>query len=164
MKQLRLSLICGAICLGLAACAHGAQQEAELPPASSAVFETLQATGGEIISADFSIAPDEGFSNFLYIQATKDTTAEFTYTFTKDAGDTSIGYYTEGKTEPTEIPLDSAAVTTKTENQITVPLEKGMNIFYITGSQNQCSVHCELSGFSIESISYSGTALPETAK
>lgn len=161
MKQIRFSLICGAVCLALAACAHGAQEEAQLSQGEPAAFETLQVSGQDVISADFSISPNEIPSDFLYISAKRETDADITYSFTKDAGDASIGYYTEGKTDPVEVPLDSAAVAEETQNQITVPLKKGLNIFYITGDGAACQLHCELNAFDTDAITYSGSIRPE---
>lgn len=162
MKQIRFSLICGAVCLALAACAHGAQEEAQLPQGEPAAFETLQVTGQDVISADFSIAPEEVPSDFLFIFAKRETEADVTYSFTKEAGDASIGYYAEGKTDPLEIPLDSAAVAEETENQITVSLKKGLNIFYITGDGAACQLHCELDPSDEDAITYSGSSRPNS--
>ncbi len=161
MKQLRFSLICGVVCLTLAACVHGAQEEAQLPQGEPAAFESLQVSGQDVISADFTISPNDSPADFLYISVKRETDADITYRFTKEAGDASIGYYTEGKTGPMEVPLDSAAVTEETENQITVTLKKGLNIFYITGDGASCDLHCEVDPFDRDAVTYSGSAKPE---
>ncbi|MBM6828604.1 hypothetical protein H9X85_03020 [Anaerotignum lactatifermentans] len=157
MKQIRFSLICGVVCLALAACVHGAQEETPLPQGEPAAFETLQVAGQDVISVNFSISPSEIPSDFLYISAKRETDADITFSFTKDAGNAAIGYYTEGKTDPVEVPLDSAAVTEETQNQITVSLKKGLNIFYITGDGAACDLRCQVEPFDPDAVTYSGS-------
>ena len=79
------------------------------------------------------------------------------YNFTKEAGDAQIGCYAEGSKEKMSVPLDSSAVTEEVNNEMTISLQKGMNVFYITCDGCSCNVSCEISGLDEKDIYYADT-------
>lgn len=167
IKKYKTSLTCTLLCLALSACAAQTTEEsaeAEEEPASPAIFDTLKCTGGETITADFSISPNKSNTQFLYVTTDKNMDVQLTYSFLKDAGNVEIGYYKEKGGESVSIPLDSATVLQETTNEISVPLKKGVNVFFITGDNIHCTLHCELSGFDASHITYYGTEPQKTAK
>lgn len=160
MKNYKISLLCTLLCLAFSSCAGEQteeQEEASETQSAPAVFDTLRCTGGENITADFTITPNKNNTQFLYVTATKNMDVQLKYSFTKDAGNVEIGYCKEKGGESVTIPLDSAAVHQETTNEISLPLKKGMNVFYITGNSSRCTLHCELSGFDAAHITYYGT-------
>ena len=160
MKNYKISLVCTLLCLSLSSCAgeQTEEQEDTSEAQTPAIFDTLKCTGGETITADFTVAPNKSNAQFLYVTANKNMEVQMTYSFTKDAGNVEIGYYKEKGGEAVSIPLDSAAVHQETTNQISLPLKKGVNVFFITGDGNsRCTLHCELSDFDASHITYYGT-------
>lgn len=160
MKNYKISLLCTLLCLSLSSCVGETteeQEDASEAQTAPAAFDTLRCTGGETITADFTIAPNKSNTQFLYVTANKNMDIQMKYSFTKDAGNVEIGYYKEKDGDAVSVPLDSAAVYQETTNEISIPLKRGVNVFYITGNGSRCTLHCELSGFDATHITYYGT-------
>ncbi len=163
MKNMKLYMLCGVLVLGLAACQAQKEPVTPLPTgeaaieAQASVFQSLRMAGGNALAVSLEATPTETETPFFYIEAAKDTEVTLYYNFTKAAGDAQIGCYAEGSKEKMSVPLDSSAVTEEVNNEMTITLQKGMNVFYITGDGCSCNVSCEISGLDEKDIYYADT-------
>lgn len=163
MKKIKRYMLCGILLLGLAACQ--AEQNPSLPlptgeaavEAQASVFQSLRMANKNTLAVSLEAIPNETETPFFYIEAAKDAEVTLYYNFTKDAGDAQIGCYAEGSKEKMSVPLDSSAVTEEVNNEMTISLQKGMNIFYITGDGCSCNLSCEISGIDETDIDYADT-------
>lgn len=112
---------------------------------------------GNALAVSLEATPTETETPFFYIEAAKDTEVTLYYNFTKEAGDAQIGCYAESSKEKMSVPLDSSAVTEEVNNEMTISLQKGMNVFYITGDGCACNLSCEISGIDGKDIYYADT-------
>lgn len=142
------------------------QKKNPLPPlptgeaaveAQASVFQSLRMANGNALAVSLEATPTETETPFFYIEAARDTEVTLYYNFTKDAGDAQIGCYAEGSKEKMSVPLDSSAVTEEVNNEMTITLQKGMNVFYITGDGCSCNLSCEISGIDGKDIYYADT-------
>lgn len=125
--------------------------------AQASVFQSLRMANGNALAVSLEATPTETETPFFYIKAARDTEVTLYYNFTKDAGDAQIGCYAEGSKEKMSVPLDSSAVTEEVNNEMTITLQKGMNVFYITGDGCSCKLSCEISGIDGKDIYYADT-------
>lgn len=161
MKNMKLYMLCGVLVLGLAACQAQKEPVTPLPTgeaaveAQASVFQSLRMANGNALAVSLEATPTE--TPFFYIEAARDTEVTLYYNFTKEAGDAQIGCYADGSKEKMSVPLDSSAVTEEVNNEMTISLQKGMNVFYITGDGCSCNVSCEISGLDEKDIYYADT-------
>ena len=146
MKNMKLYMLCGVLVLGLAACQAQKEPVAPLPTgeaaveAQASVFQSLRMANGNALAVSLEATPTETETPFFYIEAARDTEVTLYYNFTKEAGDAQIGCYAE-----------------EVNNEMTISLQKGMNVFYITGDGCSCNVSCEISGLDEKDIYYADT-------
>lgn len=163
MKNMKLYMLCSVLVLGLAACQAETKPEVTFPTGQAAVeaqvsvFQSLRMANGNALAVSLEATPTETETPFFYIEAADDTDVTLYYNFTKDAGDAQIGCYAESSKEKMSVPLDSSAVTEEVNNEMTISLKKGMNVFYITGDGCSCSLSCEISGMDERDIFYADT-------
>lgn len=163
MKNMKLYMLCGVLVLGLAACQAQKESVAPLPTgeaaveAQASVFQSLRMANGNALAVSLEATPTETETPFFYIEAARDTEVTLYYNFTKEAGDAQIGCYADGSKEKMSVPLDSSSVTEEVNNEMTISLQKGMNVFYITGDGCSCNVSCEISGLDEKDIYYADT-------
>lgn len=168
-KKYKTYLVCGALLLSLTACQVQTQpvSNTTLPTETvtqiqQTTYQSLQKSDGDIVAVNLEATPSETEAPFFYIEVAQDTEATLLFDFTKAEGNANIGYYLQGSTEKISIPLDSSAVTKEISNELTVPLKKGVNVFYMTGDGCQCSLRCELSNFDMQNIRFADTLPPTT--
>lgn len=166
-KKYTAYLICGALLFQLTACQVQTQpvSNTTIPTETVAqiqqnTYQFLQKSEGDILAVNLEATPSETEAPFFYITVAQDTQATLSFDFTKAEGNANIGYYFQGDTEKISIPLDSSAVAKEISNELTVPLKKGMNVFYMTGDGCQCSLRCELSDIDMEKILFADTLPP----
>lgn len=163
MKKMKLYMLCGVLVLGLSACQTKQESVSTLPTGAAAVeaqtsvFQSLRMANGSTLAVSLEATPTETQTPFFYIEAARDTEVTLYYNFTKDAGDAQIGCYAEDTKENMSVPLDSSAVTDEVNNEMTLSLQKGMNVFYITGDGCSCRLSCEISGMEEKDIYYADT-------
>lgn len=169
-KNYKTYLVCSVLLLGLTACQAQTQPVSHtvLPTETVAqiqqeTYQSLQKSDGDILAVNLQATPSETEAPFFYIEVAQDTEVTFSYDFTKTEGVANIGYYQQGSTEKISVPLDSSAVEQEISNELTVPLKKGVNVFYMTGDGCQCALRCELRDFDIQNIRFADT-LPPTAQ
>lgn len=163
MKNMKLYMLCGVLVLGLAACQAEKESIISLPTgeaaieAQASVFQSLRMASGNALAVSLEATPTDTETPFFYIEAARDTEVTLYYNFTKEAGDAQIGCYAESTNEKMSVPLDSSAVTKEVNNEMTITLQKGMNVFYITGDGCSCKLSCEISGMDGKDIYYADT-------
>ena len=157
MKNMKLYMLCGVLVLGLAACQAQKEPVTPLPTgeaaveAQASVFQSLRMANGNALAVSLEATPTETETPFFYIEAARDTEVTLYYNFTKEAGDA------QSSKEKMSVPLDSSAVTEEVNNEMTISLQKGMNVFYITGDGCACNLSCEISGIDGKDIYYADT-------
>ncbi len=163
-KKYTTYLICGTLLLQLTACQIQTQpvSNTTIPTETVAqvqqnTYQSLQKSEGDILAVNLEATPSETEAPFFYIEVSQDVEATLSFDFTKTEGNANIGYYVQGNTEKISIPLDFSVVTKEVSNELTVPLKKGMNVFYMTGDGCQCSLRCELSDIDMEKILFADT-------
>ncbi len=130
-------------------------------PAGSqtSIFRSLTANNGNPITGQFDVYLSETEAVFLYIEVQEETkvTMDFTYTTHEKPG-VKFGYYLEGEDDKTTFELESATDeaydTVWTAKKIT--LQKGMNVFYLSGEDVSCSMRYEISGAEQSKVTYVG--------
>ena len=133
MKNMKLYMLCGVLVLGLAACQAQKEPVTPLPTgeaaveAQASVFQSLRMANGNALAVSLEATPTETETPFFYIEAKM------------------------------SVPLDSSSVTEEVNNEMTISLQKGMNVFYITGDGCSCNVSCEISGLDEKDIYYADT-------
>lgn len=166
MKILHTVVLCGVLFLSLSGCQAQVQSDVTLPmdtevqQVQQEVFSDLRKVEGEILSVRFTATPNAEQTPFFYIDAAEDTEVTLRYCFTKTEGNAQIGCYTSKDDQTWTVPLDMAETTQEVDNELTLQLKKGMNIFYITGEGCTCSLRCEIDGLDAESVLYANT-VPE---
>lgn len=124
------------------------------------MFRSLSATNGDPITGNFDVFLSQTDAVFLYIEVQEEMTAtmDFTYT-THDQSGVALGYFLEGSEDSKTVldlnaSSDSAYDTIWSNEEIT--LQKGMNIFYLSGNDISCKMKFEISGIDKSKLTYLG--------
>ena len=124
------------------------------------MFRSLPATNGDPITGNFDVFLSQTDAVFLYIEVQEEMTAtmDFTYT-THDQSGVALGYFLEGSEDSKTVldlnaSSDSAYDTIWSNEEIT--LQKGMNIFYLSGDDVSCKMKFEISGIDKSKLTYLG--------
>lgn len=125
----------------------------------TSIFHSLTAANGNPITGNFDVFLSQTDAIFLYIEVQEEMTAtlDFTYT-THDESGVTLGYRLEGSDNKNVFDLQSAADpaydTVWSSKEIT--LQRGMNVFYLSGDDVSCRMKFEISGLDQSKVTYVG--------
>lgn len=167
------------ICVYLTACSKSTDIKSELPDmssgqpaisdgnvssrplfnAQSSIFNSLEVKNEDIISADFDVYLSETEADFLFVEVEEDVQVTLNYTYTtEDVANVKLGYYLEGETKKISSILDAA--TDEAYDTIwlekTIYLKKGVNVFYLSGTNCTCQMLCEIRDLDKSKFTYVG--------
>ena len=179
MKKAICVLIGALCCVGMTACTiigdlssslsdipssvsqieSGESSEQQKPAGNqTSIFRSITAENGEPITGAFDVYLSETDAIFLYIEAQEEMNVSMNFTYTThDEPGVTLGYCLE-EGEKTTFDLKSATDpayegfwTTKE-----VTLQKGMNVFYLSGNDVSCKMRFEISGIDQTKVTYVG--------
>lgn len=164
MKKSYLFFILFALCFNLTSCGSpgasgqpsGGSQPSlgakDLFNSQTSIFNSLNVEFADAITADFEVYLSETDVTFLCVDAKEDTDAILSYTYSKDEGPVKLFYGPKEGTELSSITLDSGASSGDIEGTEDIVLKKGMNLFYMTGTDCTCQMSVKIDGYSKGSI------------
>lgn len=113
----------------------------------TSLFNELTVSDAPKITADLDVWLGGDIAEFMSISVKEDTTAVIRYTYTtQNQGAAELGVYPTSDDEVTYFQLKEASdedyTTVWTEKEVT--LEKGENLFYVSGQEVTCKMHFEI--------------------
>ena len=127
----------------------------------STIFHSLNVTEGDPVTAELDVYLNGPEAEFLFIEAVEDCDVKISYTYTTDASDgVSFGCYHEadGRSDADELTAATEKAYEGFWTDEIVSLKKGMNVFFLSGTDKSCRMYLELSAEKPELLSYAGAS------
>lgn len=125
----------------------------------TSIFRSLTVDNGDPITGSFDVYLSKTDAIFFYIESQEEMKISFDFTYTThDQHGVTLGYYLDGSDDKTAFDLKSAtdeAFDAFWTNQ-EVTLQKGMNVFYLSGDDVTCKMQFEISGADQSKFTYVG--------
>lgn len=129
--------------------------------AQSTIFHSLNVTEGDPVTAKLDVYLNGPEAEFLFVEAVEDCDVKISYTYTTDASDgVSFGCYHEadGRSDTDELTAATEKAYEGFWTDEIVSLKKGMNVFFLSGTDKNCRMYLELSAEKPELLSYTGAS------
>lgn len=135
--------------------------------AQSTIFHSLNVTEGDPVTAELNVYLNGPEAEFLFVEAVEDCDVKISYTYTTYASDgVSFGCYHEadGQSNADELTAATEKAYEAFWTDEIVSLKKGMNAFFLSGTDKNCRMSLELRAEKPELLSYTGAAPTASSK